>query len=109
MVEIAEVLKMNPQMTLELQGHVEAREKEGLAAVRAGSVLDFLLAIDVDPARISVTMKGDSAPLITVPQIARMATKEEKEAAHAMNRRVDFRVMSFDWIPEQEVKPNGAR
>jgi hypothetical protein len=48
-----------------------------------------------------LVVKGMSAerPWITEVEIARMATKEEQERAHQLNRRVDFRIARFDWSP----------
>jgi hypothetical protein len=34
-----------------------------------------------------------------------MATKEEKEAAHQMNRRTDFKVISYDYVPKENTTP----
>jgi len=109
LVELAETLRRNPPLTVELLGHVDVREKETLALVRCEAVHAFLVAIGVHPGRLSIVSKGDREPLITKPQIDRMATDEEKEAAHAMNRRAEFRVLSFDWVPEQDAKPDEER
>lgn len=39
-------------------------------------------------------------PRISDEAIKKMATKEEKEAAHQKNRRTDFKVLSYDYVPQ---------
>jgi len=45
---------------------------------------------------------GESKLRISDAQIAKMSTQEEKEAAHQKNRRTEFTVLSFDYIPIEE-------
>jgi len=48
---------------------------------------------------------GESQLRITDAEIAKMKTKEEQEAAHQMNRRTEFRVLSFDYVPKENTAP----
>jgi outer membrane protein OmpA-like peptidoglycan-associated protein len=45
---------------------------------------------------------GETRLRISDQQIAQMSTEEEKEAAHQKNRRTEFTVLSFDFIPQEE-------
>jgi outer membrane protein OmpA-like peptidoglycan-associated protein len=45
---------------------------------------------------------GETRPKITDAEIAKMATNEEKEAAHQKNRRVEFSVKSFNYVPKTD-------
>ena len=38
--------------------------------------------------------------IISDAEIAALATEDEREAAHQMNRRTVFRITSFDYVPE---------
>jgi outer membrane protein OmpA-like peptidoglycan-associated protein len=42
---------------------------------------------------------GEKKLRITDEQIAKMGSEEEKEAAHQKNRRTEFSVLSFDFVP----------
>ena len=48
---------------------------------------------------------GESELRISDAEIAKMATEEEREAAHQQNRRTEFRVLSFDYVPQDQVQP----
>jgi hypothetical protein len=42
---------------------------------------------------------GETTPLITDKEIEAMKTNEEKEAAHQVNRRTIFKIVSYDYVP----------
>jgi len=43
---------------------------------------------------------GKNNPRISDAQIAAMGSEEEREAAHQKNRRTEFTVLNFDYIPQ---------
>ena len=50
--------------------------------------------------RLQPLGRGETMPLISDAEIAALATEDEREAAHQMNRRTVFRITSFDYVPE---------
>ena len=44
---------------------------------------------------------GEPRLRISDAEIAKLGTTAEKEAAHQQNRRTEFRVLSFDYVPPQ--------
>jgi outer membrane protein OmpA-like peptidoglycan-associated protein len=85
---LREHLEAHPEIRrLEIEGHADGSGadayNEALAARRAEAVRDWLVARGVDPARLTVTSRGERAPV-----------EDEAEAAgRQQNRRVRFRVL----------------
>jgi peptidoglycan-associated lipoprotein len=63
--------------------------------------VNYLITKGIEPARMVAKGYGESMPRISDAEIAKMATTAEKEAAHQQNRRTEFRVLSFDFVPSQ--------
>jgi outer membrane protein OmpA-like peptidoglycan-associated protein len=78
--EIATVLKDNPQIVVEIGGHLDATEKPPLDFARAQAVKDVLVKNGVADARLSIKGFADKFPADT------NATEGGKEN----NRRVEF-------------------
>ncbi|MCW5900651.1 MAG: OmpA family protein [Flavobacteriales bacterium] len=102
----------NPTLVVELRSHTDARPtrtykggNKELSQLRAQSCVNYLVTLGVDPARLVPVGRGADEPRITMDQINKMATKEEKEAAHQLNRRTDMKVLSWDHVPKEN---NGA-
>ena len=55
----------------------------------------------IDPARMVPVGYGERRLKISDADINKLPTKDEKEAAHAKNRRTVFSVLSFDYIPKE--------
>ena len=51
-------------------------------------------------------MYFSTEPIVTDKEIKAMKTKEEQEAAHQKNRRTDFTVLSFDYVPKEGGTPS---
>ena len=71
-----------------------------LSQLRAQSCVNFLVTKGIDPARMVPVGRGAEETKISDDQIKKMATKEEKEAAHQVNRRTDFKVLNYDYVPK---------
>ncbi|MBK8498134.1 MAG: OmpA family protein [Flavobacteriales bacterium] len=104
----------NPNIVIELRSHTDARPtrryKGGnmeLSQKRAQSCVNYMIEKGIDPARMVPVGRGPEEPIITMDQIKAMATKEEKEAAHQMNRRTDFKVIRTDFVPGTGSVPPG--
>jgi len=96
----------NPTIIIELQAHTDSRGGAGynkdLSQRRAQSCVDYLISKGIPDERMVPKGYGESRLRISDAQIAKMSTQEEKEAAHQKNRRTEFTVLSFDYIPKEE-------
>lgn len=82
--EIVAVLKANPKISLEVQGHTDnvgnPPYNQKLSQQRADSVRAYLVAHGVEPGRLIAKGYGQSKPLVP----------NNSEANRALNRRVQF-------------------
>ena len=97
----------NPTMVVELRSHTDSRPtrkyKGGnmeLSQKRAQSCVNYLVTKGIDPARMVPVGRGAEEPRVTDEAIKKMQTHEEKEAAHQVNRRTDFKVLNYDYVPK---------
>jgi peptidoglycan-associated lipoprotein len=99
-----QTLVENPTIVIELAAHTDTRGSDKynmtLSQNRAQSCVNYLISKGIDPARMVAKGYGETRPKISDAEIAKMATVEEKEAAHQKNRRVEFTVKSFDYVPK---------
>lgn len=95
----------NPTIVIELSAHTDSRDSDArnqvLSQNRAQSCVNYLVTKGIDPARMVPKGYGESRLRITDAQIKAMKTKEEQEAAHQQNRRTEFRVLSWDYVPKE--------
>ena len=101
----------NPTIVIELAAHTDSRDNDKrnmiLSQNRAQSCVNYLVEKGIDPARMKAKGYGETRLRISDAEIAKMKTKEEQEAAHQQNRRTEFSVLSFDYVPgqQQQVPP----
>lgn len=102
----------NPTITIELAAHTDTRGSDKynltLSQNRAQSCVNYLISRGIDPARMTAKGYGETRNRITDAEIAKMATTAEKEAAHQKNRRVEFSVKSFDYVPKANQEGTGT-
>ena len=90
-----------------------------LSQKRAQSVVDYLINKGIDPGRLSAKGYGESSPKVVDAQLASeydflregyilneelinsLPDDEQKEIAHQINRRTEFRVLSTEYGAEQ--------
>jgi peptidoglycan-associated lipoprotein len=93
----------NPTIIIELQAHTDTRGADAynldLSQRRAQSCVDYLISKGIPRDRMVAKGYGKRKPRISDKQIAAMASEEEREAAHQKNRRTEFSVLSFDYVP----------
>ncbi|MDR0790799.1 MAG: OmpA family protein [Bacteroidales bacterium] len=119
------ILVNNPAYVIELAAHTDNRPFPGLtndtlSQRRAESVVDFLNKRGIDLERLVAKGYGDRIPrtlkntatveynkktftfpkgiTLTDEYINGLKTKDEKEAAHQLNRRTEFRVLRSDYV-----------
>ncbi|GAB3528862.1 hypothetical protein GCM10027443_07340 [Pontibacter brevis] len=81
--ELAELLKGNESLTVDINGHTDAREataSKNLAAERASNARDYLISQGVPPAQISTNNLGTKS----------QAGPDNSETGRRRNRRVSF-------------------
>lgn len=96
----------NPTLVVELRSHTDARPtrtykggNKELSQLRAQACVNYLVQLGIDPARLVPVGRGADEPKVTMDQIRKMATREEQEAGHQLNRRTDMKVLSWDYVP----------
>jgi peptidoglycan-associated lipoprotein len=117
--KLVETLADNPKVTIELMSHTDSRDTEeynqDLSQKRAQSVVQYLIEKGVEPERLSPRGYGESSPKVVDATIASQSTflkigttlteqyintlanEEQKEIAHQINRRTEFRVMRTNY------------
>jgi peptidoglycan-associated lipoprotein len=119
--KLVETLNDNPNVTIELMSHTDSRDTEeynmDLSQKRAQSVVDYLIAKGIAADRLTARGYGETSPKVvdapilavtpflregvtlTEQYINSLATEEQKEIAHQINRRTEFRVLRTDYEP----------
>jgi peptidoglycan-associated lipoprotein len=119
--KLVETLNDNPNVTIELMSHTDSRDTEefnlDLSQKRAQSVVDYLIGKGIASDRLTAKGYGETSPKIVDAEIMgdspflrsgatlneqyinTLASDEQKEIAHQINRRTEFRVLRTDYIP----------
>lgn len=119
--KLVETLNDNPNVTIELMSHTDSRDTEeynmDLSQKRAQSVVDYLIARGISADRLTARGYGETSPKVvdatllanspflregvtlTEQYINSLASEEQKEIAHQINRRTEFRVLRTDYEP----------
>lgn len=120
-------LEQNPTIIIELASHTDSRDVDErndiLSQRRAQSVVDYLIIRGIDPERLVAKGYGERVPrtldkdvelngmtlksgtVLTEAYINSLPANELKEAAHQLNRRTEFSVLSKDFVPKAANKP----
>lgn len=118
-------LDANENIVVELASHTDTRgtdeRNDILSQHRAQSVVDYLITRGIDPDRLIAKGYGKRVPrvlskditkdgflfkagtVITDSLINTFPTTQQKEAAHALNRRTEFSIVRNDFIPKQTI------
>lgn len=110
---LIEILQINPNITVELGSHTDNRGSETsndiLSQRRAQSVCDYLVIRGIDPMRLTAKGYGERVPRtvngikLTETYINSLPTEEQREKAHQLNRRTEFKVLSRDFKPRENI------
>ncbi len=123
---LIQTLDENPTIIIELASHTDARASEEyndiLSQRRAESVVNYLIERGIDPERLVAKGYGERVPrtlkkdykkddfffpagtTLTEAYIDSLKTMQYKEAAHQLNRRTEFKVLSKDFIPKTKIE-----
>jgi peptidoglycan-associated lipoprotein len=118
-------LDANETIVVELASHTDSRgsdeRNDVLSQRRAQSVVDYLISRGIDPDRLIAKGYGKRVPRALAKDITKdgvffksgtvlndsvinlLPNTQEKEAAHALNRRTEFSILRNDFIPKQKV------
>ena len=127
---LIETLQVNPTITIELASHTDSRDTDEhndiLSQKRAQSVVDYLIIRGIDPMRLTAKGYGERVPRtiqkdmtvrgytfkagtrLTEDFINKLPNNDVKEAAHQMNRRTEFRILSKDFVPRDHINEGGT-
>lgn len=116
--EMAQVLRDNPNVTIEMASHTDRHGTEqyniNLSGRRAQSVIDYLISVGIDPRRLQSQGYGESRPKTITKKLAReypqfaegqvlneefveSLSPEDQDVADQINRRTEFQVLSIDY------------
>lgn len=123
---LIKTLDENETIVIELASHTDTRGSDEsndiLSQKRAESVVTYLIERGIAPDRLIAKGYGERVPRVLTRIITRegytfkagttltqafidsLKTTPEKEAAHALNRRTEFRVLNKDYVPKPTNK-----
>jgi peptidoglycan-associated lipoprotein len=123
-------LDANENIVIELASFTDSRGSDErndiLSQRRAQSVVDYLITRGIDPDRLTAKGYGKRVPrvlgkditkdgilfksgtVLTDSLINSLKSTQEKEAAHALNRRTEFSIVRNDFIPKQTISKAAA-
>jgi len=122
--KLVETLFDNPNVVIELMSHTDSRDTEEynltLSQKRAQVVVQYLIDKGIAPERLVAKGYGESTPKIVDAEIAKidpflkigttlteqyinsLANDEQREIAHQINRRTEFKVIRTDYEPPKK-------
>ncbi len=123
---LIKTLDENETIIIELASHTDSRgsdeSNDVLSQKRAESVVNYLIDRGIDPDRLVAKGYGERVPrrlakdvvkdgfqfkagtLLSQTFVDSLSTKPAQEAAYALNRRSEFKIISKDFIPKTQNK-----
>jgi len=123
---LIKTLDENETIIIELASHTDSRgsdeSNDVLSQKRAESVVNYLIDRGIDPDRLVAKGYGERVPrrlakdiqkdgflfksgtLLSQTFVDSLSTKPAQEAAYALNRRSEFRIISKDFVPKTQNK-----
>jgi peptidoglycan-associated lipoprotein len=123
---LIKTLDENETIIIELASHTDSRgtdeSNDVLSQKRAESVVNYLIERGIDPDRLVAKGYGERVPrrlakdvekdgfqfksgtLLSQPFVDSLPSKPAQEAAYALNRRTEFRILSKDFVPKTQNK-----
>ncbi|MCE3226937.1 MAG: OmpA family [Bacteroidetes bacterium] len=96
---LVDIMNDDPHCVVEIVGHSDADEKDknAISLKRAELVVQAIVEKGIQKERLKVTGKGDQQMLYPSSEIKKAKTTEEKARMKLMNRRVTWRIVSWDY------------
>lgn len=100
LTKVSAFINHHKKIVFEIASHTDGRGNKSsnllLSQQRAESVFNELTHnYQVEKSQISIKGYGSSAPLVSDEEISKAKTKQEKEELHAMNRRIELRILEI--------------
>jgi outer membrane protein OmpA-like peptidoglycan-associated protein len=91
---IAALLILHDSLSIEIGNHTDGRTSPRSSSVlsqrRAESIVNYFINKGISPDRLMPIGYQGGRLIISNEEIAKMETEEQKEKAHALNRRTEF-------------------
>lgn len=98
--KLVAILNDNPEIKIELSSHTDSRATADynmdLSKRRAQAAVKYIIDKGIDPDRIIARGYGESQLIISDDDINKLPTEEEREAAHQINRRTEFKILEYN-------------
>lgn len=129
--KLIETLNDNPNITIELSSHTDFRGKPDanivLSQKRAQSVVDYLISKGIEADRLIAVGYGQTVPntvskknaakysflkdddVLTEEFIKAITNKQDQEVCHQINRRTEFKVLTYDYSPKNVNPDNNTQ
>lgn len=112
-----QTLTENPTIVIELAAHTDARDSDArnqiLSQKRAQTCVDYLIEKGIDAGRLQAKGYGESQPFVDAKAgityteaYINGLPKDQREAAHQINRRTVFFVLRDDFVPTSSAPEN---
>lgn len=104
LITMHDFLIKNPTIILELDGHCSIGEKKTnkLSLQRAEKIKKLLIDKGIEKDRLKVRGWGIKKIKVSPQRISMAKTEEDKEKLNELNRRVVFKIISWDYRPEKK-------
>ncbi len=119
------IMEANPNLTIELGSHTDFRASDQyndtLSQKRAQSVVSYMVSRGIAADRMVAKGYGERVPrtipkeivkegftfpegtVLTEAYITKLPSKAVQEAAHQLNRRTEFKVLSMNYVPKTKI------
>jgi outer membrane protein OmpA-like peptidoglycan-associated protein len=106
--KLVAILNDNPEIKIELSSHTDSRQTAeynmDLSNRRAQSATNYIIEAGINPERITAKGYGESQLIVSDEEIDSLPSVEEREAAHQINRRTEFKILEYiRQVPEEEI------
>jgi outer membrane protein OmpA-like peptidoglycan-associated protein len=92
------LMKDNPKLIIEISGHTDTQGSavynQQLSENRAKAVVEYLTEMGIGAEHFQYKGYGEDRPIISESDIMKMKTQTQKDKAHALNRRTEFKILS---------------
>lgn len=96
---IADFLSKDDNLVVEIGVHTDSRISDKISTRldmrRAESIMEYLIIKGVDSKQLLAQGYGEIKLIISDKEIEKLNTAQEKEEAHAINRRTEFKIIEI--------------
>lgn len=95
--KVYDLMMQNENLVIELNAHTDTRGSDAanrkLSQGRAQSCVDYLISKGIIKERLIAKGYGETKPLVSDAEIAKMSSNDDKEIGHQKNRRTAFTII----------------